>query len=126
MKVTNEMVNDFCLAIVESEDEPSGLVGDSVRNDVRKGLQSVFNAIPNQEPVCYVDQPSERLIDWNTELFHFSFELPEAGTPLYANPQPPREPLSESEIKHLLNEREDGLSTIDLVRAVEKAHGIGV
>jgi hypothetical protein len=43
---------------------------------------------------------------------------------LYTNPQPNREPLNAREIKQLLN-RDDGLNVTDLVRAVEKAHGVG-
>ena len=46
------------------------------------------------------------------------------GTELYTHPRKNREPLSDHEIKQLLK-RDDGLDVVDLVRAVEKAHGIG-
>jgi hypothetical protein len=45
-------------------------------------------------------------------------------TALYAHPQPNREPLSDHEIKQLLK-CDNGLDVVDLVRAVERAHGIG-
>ena len=46
------------------------------------------------------------------------------ATELYTHPRKNREPLSDHEIKQLLK-RDDGLDVVDLVRAVEKAHGIG-
>jgi hypothetical protein len=126
MKVTDEMFKS-ALSAYQSSD-----YAHSMELALCMAILAALDAMPKQEPVCYVDQPSERLIDWNTELFHFSFELPEEGTPLYTHPQPKRNPLSDDEKAKIIIEANGGdyeilddyeLSIID---AIEKAHGIGV
>jgi hypothetical protein len=99
---------------------------------MRKAVQAAFDAMPKQEPVGYCF-PSEYQEALNTEsccdLYVIAVDNFETGESsnmeLYTNPQPKREPLNAHEIKQLLK-RDDGLNVTDLVRAVEKAHGIGV
>jgi hypothetical protein len=98
MKVTDEMLKPF-KGITDRENKSAIIdaIQDMLKGMVsKKSLKVVIDAMPKQEPVCYVDQPNERLVNWNIELFHFSFELPEEGTPLYTHPQPqpPHEPMS--------------------------------
>lgn len=145
IEVTDEMLKPF-KGIIDRENKSA--IIDAIRDMLKgmvskKSLKVVIDAMPKQEPVCYVYQPSERLIDWNTELFKFSFELPEEGTPLYTHPQPQQKPLSEDEIFELFSKQnftaykiDDGTDHNDLVavdrafidfaRSIEKAHGIGV
>jgi hypothetical protein len=145
IEVTDEMLKPF-KGIIDRENKYAIIdaIQDMLKGMVsKKSLKVVIDAMPKQEPVCYVYQPSERLIDWNTELFKFSFELPEEGTPLYTHPQPQQKPLSEDEIFELFSKQnftaykiDDGTDHNDLVavdrafidfaRSIEKAHGIGV
>ena len=82
-----------------------------------------------QEPVGYVY--THRLKELNgtdKDCRFFKYEGNEISdyyTKLYTHPHPNREPLSDHEIKQLLK-CDNGLDVVDLVRAVEKAHGIGV
>jgi hypothetical protein len=144
IEVTDEMLKPF-KGIIDRENKSAIIdaIQDMLKGMVsKKSLKVVIDAMPKQEPVCYVYQPSERLIDWNTELFKFSFELPEEGTPLYTHPQPQQKPLSEDEIFELFSKQnftaykiDDGTDHNDLVavdrafidfaRSIEKAHGIG-
>ncbi len=133
MKVDDEMFKS-ALSVYQSSD-----YAHSMELALRMAILAALDAMPKQEPVCYVYQPSERLIDWNTELFHFSFELPEEGTPLYTHPQPQQKPLSEKEVMRVFTSAVDKLpidkytyyrfsgdELIHIVRRIEKAHGIGV
>jgi hypothetical protein len=106
-----------------------------VQHDVRKGLQAMFNAMPKQEPVGYVyTHRLKELNDVDKDCVFFKYTGSRDSkwfTPLYTHPQPPHEPLTLDEISIITNDCEefdilDFDEIITLVRAVEKAHGIGV
>ena len=90
--------------------------------------RSMWKSAPEvkQEPVGYVQtRRIEEMDDVDINCVCMKNKPKSAVvTALYAHPQPKREPLNAHEIKQLLK-RDDGLNVTDLVRAVEKAHGIG-
>jgi hypothetical protein len=90
---------------------------------VKQIYSLLWKAAPEveQEPVTYMFYYGGTTI-YTSYPEDFKDEV--VMTPLYTHPQPKREPLNAHEIKQLLN-RDDGLNVTDLVRAVEKAHGIG-
>ena len=82
-----------------------------------------------QEPVAWIEH------EWSgSGLRHLHFERPAptvrdevvrpVWTPLYTHPQPKREPLTEMEINTIWR-NSTHRTTVDVVRAIEAAHGIG-
>lgn len=95
------------------------------------GAWDIQNALdqPEQEPVAWIDEGSLKSLQESTGyalrfLTNDTENLKNTDVPLYLAP-PKRKPLSEDQVDELLM---GGFSThlMDLVRIIEKAHGIGV
>ena len=95
------------------------------------GEQEVYKKLPiEMSPVgCMVnfsypesDRPNEKYLTAQiTELDRCN-----VGDKLYLAPQPKREPLSTEKAIHILSQLPDDATGLDIIRAIEKAHGIGV
>ena len=85
-----------------------------LENDLRKELEE-FLAQPEQEPVAWIDDGCNGLIKQDTIRGYVM--------PLYTAP-PKREHLSDEAICEILLKKE-WKGFVDLVRIIEKAHGIG-
>lgn len=95
-------------------------------------INYVFNIIklheankPKPEPVAYTSRGELEDLFYQAEMKAFSDKSDINDMPLYTAP-PTREPLSEDEIKDIIEDVLPHGTMGDLVRAIEKAHGIGV
>ena len=98
----------------------------SVQEELQAEIKQLLTQ-PEQEPVAWIIQTEVegKLLEWVcTDKKHYMEEHDsiKEPIPLYTAP-PKREPLSEDTMLRLISEHRD--FPLNLVRAIEKAHGIG-
>lgn len=123
IKVTDEMVQ---LITDWFEDTDSGRA--DLNNAIRAIIELHEQGKPKTEPYGYVMADGRNPDDlWLTETLSSAAKTSGRWKPLYTTP-PTREPLSNLTVATMLEQFaiDDSITLTDLIRFVEKAHGIGV
>ncbi len=113
-------------SMLEAEQFASSHTYESAEVEAVEVYKAMWQAAPaiEQEPVAFIDMKNFPPIRFPDGQLRCDIEHLD-GLELYTNPQPKREPLSESEIRQLLKQRDEEMHIVDFIRYIEKAHGIG-
>lgn len=93
---------------------------------LRAALEQPVKQEPvEQAPVAWVETDEDGEIVWNTDsCFSDDPDWLDNPTALYFHPQPKREPLTDEQIKAIWR-GSSHMDVIEVVREIERAHGIG-